>query len=172
MVTPVDRWLLLVTNGDSPRTKKHQSLGINKYPQIPTFPKVGPSAQKTAKKRAKVGGRNHFNNKKAPKVGASERGRTRTCNQWLKRVLVITGCLRPRACLSTRVLWTTGQTSLLELIFKVSNHFLLTKFRVIPPLFDRIYILKACWLLRAVPSQEPALPPESFGQQAKPVSWN
>jgi hypothetical protein len=32
--------------------------------------------------------------------------------------------------------------------------------------------LKEYWLLRAVPNQEPALLPESFGQQAKPVSWN
>jgi hypothetical protein len=32
--------------------------------------------------------------------------------------------------------------------------------------------LKEYWLLRAIPDQKLAFPPESFGQQAKPVSWN
>jgi hypothetical protein len=32
--------------------------------------------------------------------------------------------------------------------------------------------LKEYWLLRAISNQEPAFPPESFGQRAKPVSWN
>ena len=42
---------------------------------IPTFPKVGCPDQKTANERPKVGGNRHFDNIKAPKVGAYERGR-------------------------------------------------------------------------------------------------
>ena len=93
---------------------QHQTPGLwEKDCEKPDFRRV--CSLKTAKKKTVWGG--------------YERSRTRACNQWLKRVLVMACCLQPRACYATRVRWTTGQTSLLELIFKVSNRFLLTDFQ-------------------------------------------
>jgi hypothetical protein len=97
---------------------------------IPIFPKVVRPDQKNSQKTG-IRGRS-VENGQASLAHSPSNQRLKLIaerpNQWLKRVLVIGRCSRPRACYSTRVFWTIGQTSLLELIFKVSNHFLLTDF--------------------------------------------